>query len=297
MFPINYPSLSEFLAAPVDRVRGIAPATLILGAGGTRRRAVLEGIQPQSHAYAQWTRHQMIRCLDLIFRHGVQHIFAAVLTDSHARELTPGYSDKLLDWTQYGLAGDDALPDYASFDWRVRLVGTESWPDLQETADRLRRETAQHTGPIVWFTVNSDVDAHWRLILETAAAHSIWTRAELIRAIYGEEVPLATLYLGTGKPQIVESIVPPLLMGKVECYWRQHLGYDLDERTLREILYDYAYVRPTWREDKTGRAEQVLAYADVWATPTVLGLGTRIGPFWYPAPTPSPDPTPGEPKH
>jgi hypothetical protein len=97
-------------------------------------------------------------------------------------------------------------------------------------------------------------------------------------------VPLATLYLGSGKPQVFPSIVPPLLMGRVDCYWRQHLGYDLDAATLRAILYDYAYLRNTWQEDKTGRAEQVLRFRAAWENPPVIGAGVRLGPFWYPAP-------------
>jgi hypothetical protein len=63
---------------------------------------------------------------------------------------------------------------------------------------------------------------------------------------------------------------------------------------LRAILYDYHYVRRTRQTDKAGRAEQILAYADVWTAPAVVGLGTRIGPFWYPAATNSPLPAPAE---
>jgi hypothetical protein len=39
--------LAEFLAAPIDEVRKVAPKTMILGAGGTRRKAVLSGFSSQ----------------------------------------------------------------------------------------------------------------------------------------------------------------------------------------------------------------------------------------------------------
>jgi hypothetical protein len=107
-----------------------------------------------------------------------------------------------------------------------------------------------------------------------------------VAAFYGEEIPPATLYLGAGKPQVEDSQIPLLLVGKLECYWRQHLGYDLDAEMLRTILYDYAYLRPTWQADKTGRAEQVTTYAQAWQEPPIVGMGTRLGPFWYPAPIP-----------
>ncbi|HXF63764.1 MAG TPA: hypothetical protein VNK95_19220 [Caldilineaceae bacterium] len=66
---------------------------------------------------------------------------------------------------------------------------------------------------------------------------------------------------------------------------------------MRTILYDYAYVRPTWQADKTGRAEQALKYRQAWEDPPVVGLGVRLGPFWYPAPIPPVPATPPEPEH
>jgi hypothetical protein len=261
---------------------------MILGTGGTRRRAVLEGFAPHSDTYSQWTREQMIRCLDLIFQHGVQHLIAAMLVSSHEREVTAGYRDRLMEWTAWGIAGPETLSDYQRLGWRVRLLGCESWPDLVPLAEQLRAATANATGPTLWFTVVSQVDLAWARILRVAREQGIESRRELVRAVYGEDIPPATLYLGAGKPQVDESIVLPLLVGKLECYWRQNLGFDLDAQTLRTILYDFAYIRPTWRADKTGRAEQVLAYRAAWEQPPVVGLGTRLGPFWYPAPIAAP---------
>lgn len=278
------PTLEEFIAVPAAVVRSTAPATLILGAGGTRRRAVLAGVSSHGDAYAQWTRRQMIACHQLIFEHGVQHIVSPLLVDSHSYEVTPTYVDQMMHLMTIWLGGADARKDYVRLGWRVRLLGAQSWPELLPLAEELREATAGNSGPTVWFSVASRADLEWQRILQIAVEQQITDRQALIRAVYGEEIPPATLYLGTGKPQIVESIVPPLLMGKLECYWRQHLGYDLDERTLRTVLYDFAYIRPTWRADKTGRAEQVLAYQDAWANPPVVGLGVRLGPFWYPAP-------------
>src|SRR5262249_25453978 len=57
------PTLDEFLAAPIEAVRTVAPETVILGVGGTRRRAILAGLSTTSDEYAQWTREQMLACL------------------------------------------------------------------------------------------------------------------------------------------------------------------------------------------------------------------------------------------
>ncbi len=282
----SQPSLAEFLAAPLETVRKIAPTTMLLGTGGTRRRAVLAGLSTHGEDYALWTRQQMMACYELIFEHGVQHLVATMLVSSHNEETTPGYRDKIVGWTAWATVGTEALEAYARLGWRVRLIGEESWPELAPVAAQLREATAHHTGPTLWYSVASRPEQTWGRMLELAIEQRITTREELVRAFYGEDIPPATLYLGAGKPQVEDSQIPLLLVGKLECYWRQHLGYDLDAVTLRTILYDYAYLRPTWRADKTGRAEAIHTYAQAWEDPPVIGLGTRLGPFWYPAPIP-----------
>lgn len=280
----NYPSREEFLALPTNAVHDIAPQTVILTNGGTRRHAVLAGVSPVSDAYAHWTRVQMINCLSLIFGHGIQHIFTTVLAETNYNEVTPGYREKLAQWIEYGLASPKALDDYAARNWRVRLMGTESWPELQEIALRIQEATSTNSGPRLWFMASSSDEHHWEKVFSVVQENHGLTRAQIIRKIYGEDIPLATLYIGSGKPQITTSNVPAILIGSLQCYWRQHLGYDLDELTLRKILYDYAYLRKTWEKDKSGRAEKALAYRSAWDDPPVLGIGTKLGPFWYPAP-------------
>jgi hypothetical protein len=51
---------------------------------------------------------------------------------------------------------------------------------------------------------------------------------------------------------------------------------------LRRILYDYACLRRTWTEDKSSRYRDVQDQQEEWDRPQVLGLGRRIGGFWYP---------------
>ncbi|MCC6453387.1 MAG: hypothetical protein IT328_00440 [Caldilineaceae bacterium] len=281
---VAQPSLAEFLAAPLEEVRKVAPVTMILGTGGTRRRAVLAGLSTQGEDYAQCTREQMMACYELIFQHGVQHLVALMLVSSHNDETTPGYREKLVEWTAWAVVGAEALAMYTRLNWRVRLIGVESWPELMPVAAQLIKATETHTGPTLWYSVASRPERTWSRMLQVAVERKITSRTALIDALYGEAIPPATLYLGAGKPQVEESQIPPLLTGKLECYWRQHLGYDLDAVTLRKILYDYAYLRPTWQADKTGRAEQVTAYAQAWQDPPVIGMGRRLGPFWYPAP-------------
>jgi len=84
------------------------------------------------------------------------------------------------------------------------------------------------------------------------------------------------------------DLLPPALMGQVQCYWSQQPGYTLTETQLRTILYDYAYLRHTWQKEKLERAKEALVHRQAWEEGPILGLGIRLGPFWYPAPMVSP---------
>ena len=204
-----------------------------------------------------WTRQQMIACLDLIFTHGVRHIFTPVMTEYNFDETTAGYREQLVAWIDWGIAGPDALADYHRRGWQARLIGAEFIPELAATAQRLQEQTAHNEqGPCVWYMALPSPEASWEQVLRLAGAKGLPSRQALIREIYGQDVPLATLYLGSGKPQVFPSIVPPLLMGRVDCYWRQHLGYDLDAATLprHPLRLRLSAQHVAGRQDRPGRA-------------------------------------------
>lgn len=282
----QYPDFEEFLTGSLEKVRIVAPATIIFVAGGTRRKAASMGLSTESNAYAAWTRQQMISCFDLIFQHGVKNIFTPMVGPTNFNEVGK-YRERLVDWIAWGLSGEDALADYQQLGWRVRLLTDETIPKLKETADRLHSITPATYEHTLWIHIVPDADLPWRWLLAAVKNGDVTTRQEAVQALYGERIPPVSLYLGHGKPEIFDEFLP-VLAGKVQCYWRQNLGYDLDEHLLRTILYDYAYMRTTWREDKAGRAEEALKYSHIWEKSAVIGLGTRLGPFWYPTPTPAP---------
>jgi hypothetical protein len=275
------PNLAAFLQLSEAEIAPLAPASVVYTMGGTRRAAVLAGMKPESDDYIRWTREKMVQGVDLLFRHGVQHVFIMAVTPDNYRE-SGAYRQRLLEFTEWGIAGPEAMADYGRFGWRVRLLGVEDIPALQPAAQRLRQHTAAPGAPTLWCLVVSDEDAPWRQILQTKAAN----RQEAILALYSEPIPPITMFLSTGKPMFNLNLLPPLLLGSVQGYWRQQPGHSLTELEWRSILYDYAYTRATWREDKEGRAELALAHNAIWQTAPTLGLGVRLGPFWYPNPIP-----------
>lgn len=276
------PSFKEFLNSAMDDIKPVVPATVVYTMGGTRRAAAIAGIKPESDEYIHWTREKMIQGVNLLFKFGVQHVFVMAITPANYQE-SGAYRQRLLDFTDWGISGSEALADYGRYGWRVRLLGSEHIPELKPTAERLRQHTAPQSEHTLWCLAVPDEDAPWQQILQTTAQ----TRQSAIQNLYGEDIPLITMFLSTGKPSINLNLLPPLLVGNVQCYWRQQPGHSLTEQEWRTILYDYAYTRSTWRQDKEGRAEQAVAYLDTWRKAPTLGIGTRLGPFWYPTPTPS----------
>jgi hypothetical protein len=144
--------------------------------------------------------------------------------------------------------------------------------------------------------VSGTPDAHWAAILGAAQQAQARTRAEVIRAMYGEDLPPATLCLSYGKPMIAADIMPLIVADEVQCYWTQRPGFSLDDTLVRRIFYDFAYTRRTWQPDKSSRYADVLAQRPFWEQTRVLGLGRRVGAFWYPTHDNSADEASGQPR-
>lgn len=273
-------TLTDFLALSITEIKSFVPETIIFAAGGTRRNAVLAGISTTDYSYVTHTREQLLATFELLFRYGARHIFTPVSTHVNFSEQGE-YQTKLLTRIAHGTSEPDIIKVYQQKGWRVRLAGVEDVPELQTAVSRLQQATptGNHT---LWYTIAPRAEAPWEQLLAAAHRAQATTRAELIRELYGEDIPLATMYLGFGKPEIYADLVPPVLVGKMQCYIRQKPGYLLSEREWRLILYDYAFTRATWREDKTGRELKALDHREAWENAPILGLGKRLGPFWYP---------------
>lgn len=281
------PSLEDFLSSPIELVRPYAPPTMIYSVSGTRRKSALAGISAHGDDYTKWTGEQMIKSLSIVFNHGVRHILMPMLTPSQFNEQTPFYREFLWQWLDEGLRKPDTISSYQRLKIHAHIPFIEYLPSLQDAEATLSSQTnygdAEHN---LWIFIVPEHNVLWRWALEKLQKQNLSvTPDDAIRIIYGVDIPPATLYLDFGKPVVSPDLLPPFLVGKLECYWTQRPGYSLDEEQFRRILYDHAYVRKTWRKDKTGRAEQAIKYREAWEKGPTIGLGTRLGPFWYPQST------------
>jgi hypothetical protein len=276
-------SWEAFEKAPREFVARFVPQTVIYSMGGTRRAAALARVP--SDQYAAWSYERTIECCSLLFAHGVKHLVAPVLIQTAWREKTPDYREKLMHWMQHFLAGDAAIERYQKLGWRVRVVADMRVPEFREMADRLRDGTVGQSAPVLWFVFAPDVSLVWEVLLSTMQNANARTQSEAVRAVFGEDVPPAGMFLSWGKPMLGADFFPFLLLDQyTHCYWLQRPGYSLTESELRKIVFDCAITRSTWREDKSGRAQSALAQPSLWEQAPTVGLGTRVGPFWYPAP-------------
>jgi hypothetical protein len=291
----SVPSLAEFLAAPLAEVAAVCPKTVFFAPGGTRRAARLAGISSADERYAHWSRERMLEATALLFRLGVQHLFFNVLRPAQLAE-RGYYRERLIDWIAWGLAGPETLACYQQHGWRARLAGAESLPALQSVAQQLSESTPQQAEHTIWWYASATPDEHWAMLLRAAQRAQAQSQAELIRAMYGEDLPPATLCLSFGKPMIAADMLPLVVAGELQCYWYQQPGFQMDERMVRGVIYDLAFRRQTWRADKHQRADDVLAYRQAWEQAVVLGLGTKLGAFWYPQPFAAPGVTPDDPE-
>ncbi|MEZ4659294.1 MAG: hypothetical protein R2911_17160 [Caldilineaceae bacterium] len=281
------PLLDEFVAGPVENIRQVAPETMVYAPGGTRRSAVFSKIEPWSEKHMVWARTSLIHNIDLIFQHGVRHILAPAVTPTNVQEAHQ-HRHKLYAMADWVLAGEESLQYYARNGWRVRMVGGENIAELQAAARRLVDNTAQRAEHTLWWLIMPEHNTFWNMLLSSAHRTPFNIREEIVQAIFGEIVPPATLLLAFGKPTFSLGLLPPFLFDEVECYWTQRVGYSLDQEQLRTVFYDYAYLRKTWQPDKLTRAYKATAHQAAWEEGPILGLGMRLGPFWYPAPMSSP---------
>jgi hypothetical protein len=277
----SLPDLTTFLAAPASTVAQVAPTTAIFAAGGTRRAAALASI-PFGEDFARWSRPRMLMCFDRFFQLGVRHLCVPILRPQNFAEVGL-FRERILSWLQWGLAGPESLATYQAHNWQVRLIVTgKPDPELAAPVATLATATCGATGPRLWYIVTPDLDGLWTW-QRGAFLRGAQTRAEAVEILYGEAIPPATMLVGFGKPLVGPDLLPPLLVEEIHCYWRQRPGYSLTERELRLIFYDYAYLRPTWQADKTNRGAAALAHRAGWERGPTLGLGMRLGAFWYPA--------------
>jgi hypothetical protein len=279
----SVPSLADFLAAQVELVRSVSPRTVLHTQGGTRRRAVLSGLAPHSSEYMRVGFEDLIMSCCLWFKLGTKHVFTGMVCPPQIEETSESYRAVLSSIVRF-LLNPRTLNRWKELGIRVRIFGHQTLPEFEDMAKEMNSDTiADDQRPTLWLYVNGKKGGFWNLLVDAILAKGTGDEQVLREYLYGEDFPPAEVHYSYGKPMIDRDFVPPLAVApKVQCYWGQKPGYPIDESTYRRIIYDFAYLRPTWKADKESRYSSVVQYRDTWESPLVIGIGRRLGSFWYP---------------
>jgi hypothetical protein len=273
-------SWAEFQALPADAIRALVPKTVVCTLGGTRRAAAFAGIEPSTIEYLHWARQGMIAWFDIFAKYGVQHIFLAATRATEFKE--QGRHAKILNVVDQAIADDEMLQAYARRQWRARIIGDPASPFIQGIRDRFSATQPPAYAMTLWFMIVPSFDAIWDWMCQAIVDSAARTRQAAMQAFYGEVIPPAGLLISTGKPFVSADLLPPLISDELQCYWAQKPGYTLEEHDFLAMIHDLAFMRATWRENKNSRAEEALAEQGRWTKAGILGLGQRLGPFWFP---------------
>lgn len=280
---MNRPSFAEFNSLPISEIVHLVPETVVYNTSGSRRSAALAGVSPEGDEYVTWNRKGMMSRLKMLFDHGVKHILKPAVTPSMFSEKTENYSEHLWHWIDREFSSDENIAEMINLGWNVRIIFSELMPNLKNAHVKLAQIEYREDQPSLWIIVNPKHNQFNEWMLQKIQQHGpIANSKEAIELLYGRYIPPAKLYLDFGKLIISPDIVPPFLKGVMDCYWTQQPGYRLTEENFRKILYDSLYTRKTWKDDKRGRAIEAVNYREYWEGDKVVGLGKRIGPYWYP---------------
>ncbi|NTW00045.1 MAG: hypothetical protein HGA19_01930 [Oscillochloris sp.] len=279
-----WPDLATFLHMPAADVATVAPATVMFAAGGTRRDAVLNGhtISYFNLPLAEFSIRRFAETTGHFFKLGVRNVISLVARSTQLKESGP-YRDYIIEGTIKTL-GELALAHYRELGCRVRLIGHDDAPEFAPLAAQLDEATGDAGPHTIWWLITRSNQDTWRRTI--AAAQGVNSFAEMSQRYFGAEIPPVALFLSFGKLFVSPEIMPLPLFGEdTHCYFYQRPGYALSETEIRKIIYDYAYQRRTWVPDKSGRYAGIEEQRHIWDRGSILGLGQRVGGFWYPAST------------
>jgi adenosine tuberculosinyltransferase len=299
MTPIDRETFLNLPTAEIAKImQGLGPQTCVFPINGTRRWYMLEHGQENHRdpmeAYIDITSNRHIEIYQLLFRHGIDTLITPIF-GGEILNRGDEYMDKIAASGMAHLATSaDFLSFYEKYDVRVCFYGDyhkqfamTPYAHLADLFDRLGKHTAHHKKYRLCYGVFAS-DA-----TETIAELSVRffnktgqmpTRRDLIELYYGHYIEKANIFIGFEKFNVFDY--PLLGWGEESLYFTVTPSLYMDNPQLRNILYDYIYLRPVQDPDYTEMPTQdfeamrqfYAAHRDV-----AFGVGEMRGGIWYPA--------------
>ena len=289
----------QFLNLPAEKVADIVRAggskVCVFPFNGTRRWFLLEyGRDLDGDAvqnYIELTTQGYINAYKLVFDHGIDIIVAPVFGgeimnrgDEYMREV--GTSMELLAthpaFIEFYEAHDIRVHFYG--DYRKQLRKTP-YTNICDSFDKITKETAQNTKRRLFYGVWAD--ASTETIAELSVKHfqetgEIPTRRDLIEEYYGEYIEKADIFIGFEKFNVFDY--PMLGWGEESLYYTIAPSLYMNSRQLKNILYDYVYLRPVQDPDYYTMPEkdfEAMRQFYKLNREVTFGVGEMRGGIWY----------------
>jgi len=289
----------KFLNLSAEEVANIVRAggsrVCVFPFNGTRRWFLLEyGRDFSGDAaknYVELTAHGYINTYKLVFDHGLDTIVAPVFGgeilnrgDEYMREI--GANMTLLATHPAFLEFYETYGIRVHFygDYRGKLRGTP-YAYICDTFDEITRKTAHHTKRRLFYGVWADESTE--TIAELSVKYfqdkgEIPSRRDLIEKYYGEYIEKADIFIGFEKFNVFDY--PMLGWGEESLYFMVAPSLYMNQNQIRNILYDYVYLRPVQDPDyfmmSTEDFEKMRKYYAVNREVT-FGVGEMRGGIWY----------------
>ena len=296
---ILIPTLAEFMQLPTEEVANIVRSkgskAIVFPFNGTRRWFLLEhgrtDHENPAQAYVNITAQAYIATYKLVFDLGLDTIIAPVFGgeilnrgEEYMREIGTGMTL---------LAEHPAfLEFYEQYDTRVHFYGEyrkqfdpTPYAYVSETFDKATQQTAHHKQRRLFYGVCAEdatvtiAELSVRFFQKTGRTP---TREELIESYYGEHIEKADIFIGFEKFNVFDY--PMLGWGEESLYFTVAPSLYMNEYQLRNILYDYLYLRPVQDPDyftmpQSDFEQMRRFYQD--NREEAYGIGEMRGGIWY----------------
>jgi tuberculosinol/isotuberculosinol synthase len=279
-------------------VRPSGPKVCVFPINGTRRWFMLEHVVPEgadwATVYCDVSAERHIDLYRMFFDHGIDTLLTPIFGpdllergDEYARMAIEGL---------VLLATDPRfLAFYRDYDVHVRFYGDyrrffapTAYDYVSGIFDEATARTASHSRHRLFFGVcaNDAAETVGELAVQYHSEHGcLPDKKKLVELYYGETVDSVSLFIGFDKPCAFD--MPLVATGSEDLYFTVRPSPYLTSRQLRAILYDHLYSRRTGEVDYASlEAEEWYAMDQFYRTNVdhTLGVGTRVGQFWYPLP-------------
>ena len=262
---------------------------------GTRRWFLLENGRKNhkdpAQAYTEQASKGYIKLYEMLFNYGINTVLAPVFGGEILNRGTE-YMEQIGAGMKLFAEHPYFLDFYEKHKVRVHFYGNyrkelskTPYAYLVDIFDNLTQKTSKNTGFRLFYGVFG-TDATETIAELSVEYHQknnqIPTRRELIKLYYGEYIDKADIFIGFEKFNVFDY--PMLSWGEESLYFTLAPSLYMSENLLRNILYDYIYLRPIQDPDYFTMSENDFEAMRVFYKTNrdnALGIGEVRGGIWY----------------